>query len=317
MNNTNEAVENAVATVAGLHIPAALRKGAFSAINRLLGAAVDVPAAYLESFSEDIRATTEARKLVRIRAAEALSKGFATDEKFADRAFRREASKIMREQETLEDVAKIAIEDISRSNPDKEPEREIDQDWLNTFQAEAVQKSSEDMKLVFGRILSGEIKKPGSFSIAAVRTLGMMDQTSATLFRHFCSLVISVAGDSRVASIKGNAAKNGLSTWGLPYAILNQLREFGLINSDFNSYMPYGQFATKIQIPIEYMGRLHKLIALDGANQDYRVNGVELTKIGRELRAIVELVEIPTYTAALYESFTQNKYELRPIAATV
>jgi len=57
------------------------------------------------------------------------------------------------------------------------------------------------MKTLFGKILAGEIKNLGSFAIRDIKTLALIDIPTATSFRRFCSLSISVSNDSRVAAI--------------------------------------------------------------------------------------------------------------------
>lgn len=116
----------------------------------------------------------------------------------------------------------------------KSQSEDISEDWLNEFENLARLKSSEEMKLVFGKILSGEIIKPGSFSIKTIKLISQLDNQAAKLFQLFCSQTISLSAggniyDARVVSINGNAASNSLSQYGLSFDSLNILHEYGLI----------------------------------------------------------------------------------------
>ena len=71
-----------------------------------------------------------------------------------------------------------------------ESERLISEDWFNIFEKETSQKSTEDMQRRFAQVLAGEIEKPGSHSIKAIKVLGDMDQRVAMLFNTFCSVCI-------------------------------------------------------------------------------------------------------------------------------
>src|SRR6185295_2887457 len=100
------------------------------------------------------------------------------------------------------------------------------------------------MKLIFGKILSGEISKPGSFSIRTLKIISQLDNQAAKLFQLLCSQCISMhigqnIFDARIVSFSGNAASNSLSQFGLNFNSLNVLQEYGLIISDYNSYMNY------------------------------------------------------------------------------
>ena len=182
MPETGQEIIDTIANGAeGIIIPEPLQKGILKAANRLLGGAIDIPAAWLEGFAEDLRATTEAKKILRLKAAETLANNFKSDSPLADRAFARQASKLLGEQINIEDIVGIAVDEIASAENTDEHRSDINDDWFNTFEAEAIQKSSAEMKAVFGKLLAGEIKRPGSFSISAIKTISAMDIASACL----------------------------------------------------------------------------------------------------------------------------------------
>ena len=75
----------------------------------------------------------------------------------------------------------------------------VDDDWIQSFRREAVDRSQGEMREVFVRILAGEIQEPGTFSIKAVRTVGSLSQSTASLFRKAASLRVGL----EVISLKG------------------------------------------------------------------------------------------------------------------
>ena len=102
------------------------------------------------------------------------------------------------------------------------------------------------MQLRFGRILAGEIRNPGSYSILTLKTLGELDQNIATLFKKLCSacVVLGIQNnehiiDARVPSLGGDAGSNALKKYGLGFDQLNILNEYDLIISDYNSWRDY------------------------------------------------------------------------------
>ena len=157
----------------------------------------------------------------------------------------------------LDTIAENAVKELEKENTEKINQTEndklnsqqkiIDDDWLNNFEKEAKYKSTEEMQQLFGRILAGEIKQPGSYSIKAVKALSELDPTVAALFKRLCSCAsfISPPGfrhvilDARIISLGGNAASNALKTFGLGFSELNLLNEYGLIISNFNSWYDY------------------------------------------------------------------------------
>lgn len=58
----------------------------------------------------------------------------------------------------------------------------IDDDWLNVFAAFAEKASSGQLRMLWGRILAGEIRKPHTFSLTTLRVISELDKTVATTF---------------------------------------------------------------------------------------------------------------------------------------
>ena len=131
---------------------------------------------------------------------------------------------------------------------------EIDEDWLENFDAEARKKNTTEMQSYFAKILAGEIIAPNSFSIKSLRILGNMDKQVARLFQKFCSncILLSEFGgkpiDARMISISGNVASNSLSKYGFTFGKLNILNEYGLVISDYNSWIDFS-FVLRIDPP--------------------------------------------------------------------
>ena len=57
-----------------------------------------------------------------------------------------------------------------------------DDDWINRFFSSAQEVSSDDMQTLWGRILAGEVKQPGSYSL---RTLDFLRNLTASEAKAF------------------------------------------------------------------------------------------------------------------------------------
>jgi hypothetical protein len=98
-------------------------------------------------------------------------------------------------------AAKAAIDDIEANPPSADAASAIEDDWLNFFARLAEDKSSEELQLLFGRILSGEIRKPGSFSL---RTLLFMSTISKREAEALTSLLAFAIDGMIIPFQKGN-----------------------------------------------------------------------------------------------------------------
>lgn len=232
---------------------------------------------------------------------------------YAKAAVKKYGQRIVRERVNLDMITEKAIQKIQSTSsrtslPEDEPtlEQDISEDWLNTFEKEASEKSSEEMQKLFSSILAGEIMEPSTFSIKSVKTLSQLDNEIAVLFQTFCSLCISIEHkntlvDVRVVSLTGSAASNSLQKYGLNFPKLNMLEEYGLIISDYNSNMDYGVCVVNGSKPasyaLKYQSNANVLINLKPEVEitELKLSGVGLTKTGKELFKIIDVHEDEEY----------------------
>lgn len=320
--------------VSTLTLPARVIRNASKAIGRLCSAAIDVPTGALERRSAEKQAESEARIQITEENAAQITRKMNVPMEYAQRAGNKFAEKIIREQINLDKVSAAAISELQQSesdgstdqSADSGEEKTISDDFLNSFEEEARQKSSEEMQLLFGRILAGEIRKPGTYSIRTVKILGQLDQNTAVLFKKLCSVCVALEisnveivfdiFDIRVPSLGGNAASNALSKYGLSFDQLNILHEYGLIISDYNSWYDYKLCVVNknspITIPFLHQGRYWVLSPLSeqNKNQELKVSGVAPSRAGRELFPIVDQDSMEGYTEELKKFFAQQNLKM-------
>ena len=277
------------------------------AVSKIVCGAADIPAAWLESFADDIRSTSEARRHLRVEAAKSMAEQFETNPPLAARALAQNASKIIQEQVTAEEIVKIAIDDLAKTTAAPEFAGDPDDDWLAAFRSEAVKRTAPEIKYAFGKILSGEIQNPGKFSIRTLYALSGMDQELASLFRTLCNMTLVVPDyDATVLSLDGNAGDNSLAEFGLSFGHLTVLQENGLIISDLNSWRDYARII-KNGLPMSYAGRSPTVLAMEGMKSVVKLHGVSLTSVGYELYFVVDLEENTTYTSRLVTHFAKHR----------
>ena len=321
--------------VSTLTLPARVIRNASKAIGRLCSAVIDVPTGALERRSAEKQVESEARIQITEENAAQITRQMNVPVEYAQRAGNKFAEKIIREQINLDRVSAAAINELQQSesdgstdqSTDSGEEKTISDDFLNSFEEEARQKSTEDMQLLFGRILAGEIRKPGTYSIRTVKILGQLDQDAAILLKKLCSVCV-VHGDpvakqifdARVPTLGGAPRRNALSKYGLGFRELNILNEYGLIISEYNSWHEYnlwtGNGNHPLLAPLWHQGRYWALFALPGWNknqQQFRLTGVALSHAGRELFPIIDSDSMEGYTEELKKFFAQQHLEMREV----
>lgn len=266
---------------------------AIAALDRLVSNAADWFSAKLESSTrtEQIKqANREALMRAEGDSAVSLAK---EDPLFGARLKTRFIEEETRKQLNREAVATEFLELQSSLSPpsseDEEPDgaESIDDDWFNVFSSFAEKASSERMRKVLARILAGEVRRSGSFSIRALRIVSELDQKAASAFEELVSARISDEFIVKPQPLKGEALMN-----------LVLLEEVGLLQ-EANSILSVDFTPTDGFVVIEgpnpsgqfKNGELYLRIApKDGA--ELRIGVVKITAAGAELAKLLPPVPL-------------------------
>lgn len=336
--NFGEAANGALSTITDAAgdlvtgIPAPLRKNALKAFTRLCTAAVEYPLALIEGAVAEKRAETRARVKLIDASATQIAEQMRTSPDYARAAATKFAQKIVRERVNVDQVADFALADLraEQAATQSQPEAEADlisDDWLNAFDTEASQMSSEQMQRLFGRILAGEIRRPKSYSIKTIKLMAQLDNQAATLFQLLCSLSVSLRvpgsgliADARVVSL-GNPGNNSLKAYGLSFSALNVLQEYGLIVAEYNTKLDYQAAVAhegKVVLCLVYENEQLALLPKTPTptKPGIVLTGVMFSQAGRELLSVVEVEPNPAYRAALTAHLDENGFTLGPVRVT-
>ncbi len=313
-----------------------LGRNASKAFGKLCSAPSKWYNAYFEGKAAETRAESEARVKIIEVGTDQIIQQMKVPPEYAQIALNKNMEKIIGEQINLDKISAIAASELNNGESDNpanqgtnQPneaqsdnstnqdanggeEKTISDVWLNIFETEARPQSTEEGQILFGRILAGEIKNPGSYSTRTLKTLGELDQNIAALFKKLCSVCIVLNNpiddaliDIRIPSLGGNPGRNVLRKYGLPFSKLNTLNEYGLVISDYNSGVDYQVSIVdknhRVLAPFLHQGQYWALQSTLEREHDeeFRIWGVALSQVGRELFQIVEQDSIPEYTEDL------------------
>ncbi|MCY4015496.1 MAG: DUF2806 domain-containing protein [Gammaproteobacteria bacterium] len=240
------------------------------------------------------------------------------------------AYEMVTKQERLDGLVGPALARIAH-DPDPSTESTqtdavTDDDWFEVYRREAADRGEGEMRAAFIRVLEGEIRKPGTFSVHALRILGTISTRTAERFRRAASVAISKDNDTRVPAVNGGLGNNCLRDIGLSYDVLTELTENGLVRPDYGSRMPYGpiheatsvqELPPNLQLPFQHQSRWWALVGTTEETKvkALRVQGAAFTVAGRELLSVVDLEPLPEFTERLKAHFVKSKYEMREAPA--
>ena len=164
------------------------RSRAISTFDRLLGAFFGIPAAWLERFEERIRNRTDRESIIQDAAAGRVKTAILNDEQISEAIAGLALSSSLTPIANKMRVAELAVDELLGSASENEVSSDeadggdVDQDWLNHFASYAEKASSEGVRDLWARVLAGEIRQRGSFSLSSLRLLAELDQRMATTF---------------------------------------------------------------------------------------------------------------------------------------
>lgn len=286
---------------AGAEWPANILEGKAKAAKARAG----VEVAKYEAEAADIKSQQKARDIVNRGSAKSAVEQFSKPT-LAERAVAFHGHHILREQTNREDVLRFAAEDLSRHPPSSDSQSEIDDDWLFMFLREASLRSTEDFKITFGRILSGEIKSPGTFSIETVQVFSKLNKDVAEIFQRACNLSTKIGKAVKIISHPfAKVGQNQLMALGLPYDDFATLVETGLMRSEANEGFDISpHYFDRPGLSMSYAGADIVISKDDAAPEDSYLlpisfSGPSFTKIGSELRNVVTMHQSNEYLIKL------------------
>ena len=222
-----------------------------------------------------------------------------------DRTRLRVGTKDLRAQICLEGVVAAATEELAgmESVPDQKP----DTGWTTRFLGYAEGMPESYLQDLWGKVLAGEVKQPGSYSLRTLDVLSAMTQKEAEHFVAACQY--TVWAPPGYLFIPRNAEVL-LPGSGLNYHVLSTLADIGLFHQGDMSVHPFRSGATEA-----YFGFSDQALAVTQGQQKLRVDpGLSvwnLTRIGSDLIRLFDWESPPGYLERFRDKIEELGWESR------
>lgn len=116
----------------------------------------------------------------------------------------------------------IYAEEALSSDAQTPPDRSVDDDWLFTWRDYAGNVSTEDLQQLWGKVLAGEVKSPGSYSLRTLEFLRGLSKEEAEQISKLASFVV----EGRIV----RSLKQYLNEQGVSFGLLLSMQELGLLS---------------------------------------------------------------------------------------
>lgn len=195
--------------------------------------------------------------------------------------------------------------------------QQVDQDWFLKWMEISQTVSRENVQDILSKILSGEVKNSGSFSLRALDILKNLSKQELQLFQNFCDISYSIPelGNALTCVISepfGNPGQNGMLSIGLSYPNLTILQDAGLIQTDLNAWRQF-QIPGMVQIPFTIGSTPYTLGPTDETKEvQPQVKIINFTSAGLELRSVLNIETKPEYNSKFLE-WVKNQWKMIPL----
>lgn len=102
------------------------------------------------------------------------------------------------------------------------PERKVDDDWLHAWRENAGRVSSQDLQRLWGSVLAGEVKSPGTYSIRTLDFLRTLSRKEAEQI----SMLATFALEGRII----RSEKAYLEAKGVTFDLLLRMQQLGVVS---------------------------------------------------------------------------------------
>lgn len=208
-----------------------------------------------------------------------------------------EVARTSRDRNEIHNIAEIyggAIRELQDFDPSRLPAEQPTNDWSAHFYDSAKDCSDDDIRVIWSKILAGEIKSPGSYYKRTLTNLKQMERHEAEWFVKLCKYVIE---DSYVPEFVLNKDI-------FPFNEYQSLVDCGFLNANHGS----------MEIKFDSMLPLrNKELHIKIKDRSYHMNVIILTDTGIQISRLVNVEADTIFAEKLVEQINKSEVAVATI----
>lgn len=171
----------------------------------------------------------------------------------------------------------IHAEEVLAGDPQSPPDRAVEEDWLFTWRDYAGKVSTADLQQLWGKILAGEIKSPGSYSI---RTMDFLKALSKQEAEEITKLAAFVIEGCIFRGLKQYLEENGV-----PFNMLRAMQELGVLSGveAVGLSVSYGSWEQGRYVRVLCSNGKGLLVEHEDPAKKLKVEAYTLTSVGKQI----------------------------------
>lgn len=182
--------------------------------------------------------------------------------------------------------ALFIAEDVLSSDKSKPVQENIEDDWLYRWRDSAATSSSEQLQDLWGRILAGELKSPGSYSLRTVDFIKNLTQKEASKIQKLFSFILF---DNIIKSnIQDDKFPNDYLKENLNYRYLAEMQSLGILSGVDSLGLTLTLRSLRKEIFFNYYMYNEKVMQIthEDPNNTLKLGVISITPLGHELRSL-------------------------------
>ena len=215
-----------------------------------------------------------------------------------ERAVTNDQARLVREALNV-GAAILHAEAAVENDPAIPSDARVDDNWLVNWRDNAAKVSAEAAQLMWGRVLAGEVKNPGKYSLRTLDFLRLMSTFEAALVDSIAPFALG-----QLFFLDGRGVANSK---GVTYSTFATLAELGLIElgqPGVDRPLISWQYSAK---PLTFAGRTKLLKVEMAPGVDFKAHGYLITKLGREVISLVERDTDPVYVEVVAKALAEKQ----------
>ena len=224
-----------------------------------------------------------------------------------------EASAIVRRNRIAQEMraevnvskALLSAEAELEDDPQTPPERKVDDDWLFRWRDAASAVSSKELQTLWGRMIAGEIKSPGSFSLRTLEFLKALSHKEALQIAKVSPFVIN--GD---VIFSGN--KKLLNSEGITLRFLLNLQHLGIVSGveaiGIEQTLPSVATEKFIRGLVSYKRVL--VVTHEDASKEIKLKIYKLTLLGQEILKLGSFKSHEVYLRSVGQAICRQGFKV-------
>lgn len=209
-----------------------------------------------------------------------------------------------RKQNNILSIIEVATEQINHeSNVNSET---VDPDWTTRFFSIAENISNEEMQKLWGRILAGEVKQPGGFSLRTLDVMKNLSKQEADIFTKFAELNVKYANGDFIPYVDKQYFQEKFN---ILYTDIVLMVDLGLVSSEKDLGLSFTGINKPLNLLYE-IGNIGIYVSTIAHNKSYTIPILSLTKVGSELATLISFEPNSEYLNYVCKALTTENTKI-------